>query len=97
MSNISYAKARWLLRNTSLTFNQIAQFCEIDPLEVQAIENEETGFPRDIYNLINLKELTEAEIKRCEQNPSLKLVRNKIYDDSILLAKPVKTKAKKKR
>ena len=31
------ATAVWLVENTSLTFEQIADFCELHPLEIQAI------------------------------------------------------------
>ena len=31
------ATAVWLVENTSLTFDQIADFCELHPLEIQAI------------------------------------------------------------
>lgn len=36
------ATAAWLLDNTTLTFEQIAEFCHLHPLEVQALADGET-------------------------------------------------------
>jgi len=37
------ATAVWLIENTSLSFNQIAEFCGLHPLEVQGIANEDVA------------------------------------------------------
>ena len=37
------ATAVWLVANTSLTFEQIAEFCGLHMLEVQAIADEEVA------------------------------------------------------
>lgn len=37
------ATAVWLIENTSLAFNQIADFCGLHPLEVQGIANEDVA------------------------------------------------------
>ena len=37
------ATAVWLVENTSLTFEQIAEFCGLHPLEVQAIADGEVA------------------------------------------------------
>jgi hypothetical protein len=37
------ATAVWLIENTSLSFNQIADFCGLHPLEVQGIANEDVA------------------------------------------------------
>jgi hypothetical protein len=37
------ATAVWLIENTSLTFDQIAAFCSLHPLEVQGIANEDVA------------------------------------------------------
>jgi hypothetical protein len=37
------ATAVWLIENTSLTFNQVAAFCGLHPLEVQGIANEDVA------------------------------------------------------
>ena len=44
------ATAVWLIDNTTLTFEQIAEFCELHPLEVNGIADGEvadTGFEAD--------------------------------------------------
>lgn len=44
-SNVLMPKATavWLIENTSLAFNQIAEFCGLHPLEVQGIANEDVA------------------------------------------------------
>jgi hypothetical protein len=37
------ATAVWLIENTSLAFNQVAEFCGLHPLEVQGIANEDVA------------------------------------------------------
>jgi len=37
------ATAVWLVENTSLTFDQIADFCQLHPLEIQAIADGEVA------------------------------------------------------
>jgi hypothetical protein len=71
------ATAVWLVSNTSLTFEQIADFCKLHPLEVQAIADGEVAsniIPED--PVVN-NELTAEEIKRCEADPLAKLHFNK--------------------
>ncbi|MGE3142475.1 MAG: DUF1013 domain-containing protein [Hyphomonadaceae bacterium] len=45
MSNVLMPKATavWLIENTALTFDQIADFCGLHPLEVQGIANEDVA------------------------------------------------------
>lgn len=76
-SKLQYEKAYWLLRNTNLTFKQIAEYCEIDPLEVQALEDADNSPYRQGHNLILFGELTREEIIRCESNEESMLVGNK--------------------
>ena len=38
------ATAAWLINNTTLTFDQIAEFCGLHPLEVQAIAETVPGY-----------------------------------------------------
>lgn len=64
--------AVWLIENTMLTFDQIADFCHLHTLEVQTLADEEgikIAGQSPIYN----KELTKEEIERCEADPSAKL------------------------
>lgn len=72
--DIRYSKAFWLLRHTGLTFRQIADFCQIDVLEVHAIENMEHSPYKIGYDLVYYQELTREEIARCEQDTEAVLI-----------------------
>lgn len=67
------AKAVWLLDHTSLTFDQIANFCGLHELEVQAIADGEVAIGMQGTSPINAGELTREEILRCEENPNEEL------------------------
>ena len=71
------ATAVWLLENTSLTFSQISNFCELHILEIESIANGEVVNKMPGINPINNKILTIDEIKKCEKNSKLKLKLNK--------------------
>ena len=71
------ATAVWLLENTSLTFGQISDFCELHILEIESIANGEVVNKMPGINPINNKILTTDEIKKCEKNSKLKLKINK--------------------
>ncbi|MBQ4472070.1 MAG: DUF1013 domain-containing protein [Alphaproteobacteria bacterium] len=67
------ATAVWLVENTALTFQQIADFCGMHSLEVQAIADGDVA-----SNIIGLDpvangQLTLEEIHRCEKDPKLGL------------------------
>lgn len=79
------ATAIWLVENTRLTFDQIATFCELHILEVQAIADGESGTNMIGLNPITSGQLSEEEIKRCEENPNARLMLNPIVTaDSVL-------------
>ena len=67
------ATAVWLLENTSLTFSQISDFCELHILEIESIANGDVMDKMHGINPINNKVLTTDEIKKCEKNSKLKL------------------------
>lgn len=67
------ATAVWLIDNTGLTFEQIAEFCGLHRLEVQAIADGEIGSGIIGANPVTSLELTEEEIKACEKDPKRKL------------------------
>ena len=67
------ATAIWLLENTTLTFKQISEFCDLHVLEVQGIADGEVGVKMPGTNPITNKILNEDEIKKCEKNPKKKL------------------------
>ena len=67
------ATAVWLVENTSLAFDQIAEFCAMHSLEVQAIADGEVAAGMQGRDPIAAGELTQAEIDRCVRDPSLRL------------------------
>jgi len=67
------ATAVWLVENTALTFKQIADFCGLHILEVQAIADEEVAVGMQGLDPIANGQLTKEEIARCEEDPSAKL------------------------
>lgn len=70
------ATAVWLVENTTLTFRQIANFCELHELEIQAIaDGDVSGNILGLSPLDN-DQLTLEEIKRCEADPKADLQAN---------------------
>jgi hypothetical protein len=67
------ATAVWLVENTALTFVQIADFCGLHILEIQAIADEEVAVGMQGLDPITNGQLTKEEIARCEADPSAKL------------------------
>ena len=67
------ATAVWLIEKTALTFTQIAEFCGMHPLEVQAIAGGEVAQGIVGYDPVANGQLTEAEIKRCEADVNARL------------------------
>ncbi|PWC39995.1 DUF1013 domain-containing protein [Azospirillum sp. TSO35-2] len=67
------ATAVWLVENTSLSFEQIAAFCGMHSLEVQAIADGEVAVGMVGLDPIANGQLTKAEIERCEKNQDLRL------------------------
>ena len=81
--------AVWLIDNTSLTFEQIAKFCNLHVLEVQGIADGEVAVGIQGKSPIIAGELTLEEIKKCEKDNSLVL---KIIEDRIPLSSNTKKK-----
>ena len=67
------ATAVWLIEKTALTFTQIAEFCGMHPLEVQAIADGEVAQGIVGYDPVANHQVTQAEITRCEGDTSLRL------------------------
>ncbi|SMH51953.1 DUF1013 domain-containing protein [Azospirillum agricola] len=67
------ATAVWLVENTSLSFEQIAAFCGMHSLEVQAIADGEVAVGMVGLDPVANGQLTKAEIERCEKNEALRL------------------------
>ena len=67
------ATAVWLIEKTSLTFEQVADFVGMHPLEVQAIADGEVAQGIIGYDPVLNGQLTREEIARCEADPSARL------------------------
>src|SRR5260370_8635704 len=67
------ATAVWLVENTSLTFEQIADFCELHPLEIQAIADGEVANQMQGLDPVANGPTTTAEIERCQADPHARL------------------------
>ncbi len=67
------ATAVWLVENTALSFEQIADFCGLHSLEVQAIADDEVAIGMQGLDPITAGELTMAEIERCQEDPGTRL------------------------
>ena len=67
------ATAVWLVENTSLTFDQIAEFCKLHPLEVKGIADGEVATGIKGHDPIASGQLTREEIAEGEKNPERRL------------------------
>lgn len=67
------ATAVWLVDNTGLTFDQIAEFCKLHPLEVSAIADGDAAQGIKGMDPIMMGQLTREEIARGEADPNYKL------------------------
>jgi len=67
------ATAVWLVDNTALTFVQIADFCELHSLEVQAIADGEVAPGMQGLDPTANGQLSKDEIKRCEADTSARM------------------------
>ena len=67
------ATAVWLIDNTTLSFQQIADFCGLHDLEVNGIADGEVAQGIKGFDPILNRQLTAEEIKRCEENPRARL------------------------
>lgn len=70
------ATAVWLVENTTLTFRQISDFCEIHELEIQAIADGDVASNIMGLSPIDNNQLTWEEIHRCEADGTANLVAN---------------------
>lgn len=67
------ASAVWLIDNTALTFEQIAAYCELHVLEVQAIADGDVSSGIQGFDPVSNGQLTREEIARCEANSAERL------------------------
>ena len=71
------ATAMWLINNTTLTFDQIAEFCALHPLEIKAMADD--MHPEKIVPLdpVMMGQLTREEIAAAEKDARKRLVMTK--------------------
>ena len=67
------ATAVWLIDNTLLTFDQIAEFCGLHPLEVKGIADGDIAVGIQGRDPVPDGELTREEIERCVADPNARL------------------------
>jgi hypothetical protein len=67
------ATAVWLVDNTSLTFEQIADFCGLHPLEVKGIADEDVAKGIKGQDPVASGQLTREQIEMAEKDPKARL------------------------
>ena len=71
------ATAVWLVENTALSFDQVADFCKLHPLEVKAIADGDAAQGIKGLDPIQTGQLTREEIEKAVADPSHKLALSK--------------------
>ena len=72
-----HATASWLVDNTGLSFDQIAEFCGLHILEVNAMADDLAGSKYTGRDPIQAHELTHEEIEKAEKDPEYRMVLQK--------------------
>ncbi|CAL7961723.1 conserved hypothetical protein [Alphaproteobacteria bacterium] len=67
------ATAVWLIKHTTLTFEQIGEFCGFHMLEVNGIADGDVARGITEINPIQMGQLSKEEIKRCEADSTQRL------------------------
>lgn len=76
MSNLPLmpkATAVWLVDNTSLTFEQISEFCQIHVLEIKAIADGENSQGIKGLDPLSTGQITRDELEKAQNDPNHKL------------------------
>ena len=68
------ATAVWLIDNTSLTFDQIANFCGLHTLEIEGIANDDVACGVKGFDPIASGQLTSDMIEKCQKDPNSPLI-----------------------
>ncbi|ENN90010.1 DUF1013 domain-containing protein [Bartonella bovis] len=84
------ATAVWLVDNTALSFDQIAEFCQLHVLEVKAIADGESAHGVRGLDPISSGQLTRSEIARVEADPKARL---KICESKVRIPPPKRKRA----
>lgn len=72
-----HATASWLVDNTALSFDQIADFCGLHILEVQAIADDTAATKLTGRDPVRAHELTMEEIEKGQSDPDYRLMMSK--------------------
>ena len=91
-----HATASWLVDNTALTFQQIAEFCGLHILEVQAIADDTAATKLTGRDPLRSGELTQDEIERGQDDPDYKLQMQKEPDQAMRTKGPRYTPVSKR-
>ena len=91
-----HATASWLVDNTSLTFQQIAEFCGLHILEVQAIADDTAATKLTGRDPLRSGELTMEEIERGQADPSYRLQMHREPDQAVRTRGPRYTPVSKR-
>jgi hypothetical protein len=83
------ATAVWLVENTSLSFEQIADFCKLHPLEVKGIADGEVAAGIKGLDPVTTGQLTREDIERAQSNPDYRL---KLAESRVKLPEAKRTK-----
>ncbi len=83
------ATAVWLVESTSLSFDQVADFCKLHPLEVKAIADGDAAQGIKGSDPVQTGQLTRDEIDKGEADPNYKL---KLLDPKVRLPEPKRKK-----
>lgn len=67
------ATAVWLIDNTSLTFDQIADFCKLHPLQVKGIADGDVAAGVRGIDPVTNHQLTREEIEKAEADPDYRM------------------------
>ncbi len=67
------ATAVWLVENTAMSFDQIADFCKLHPLEVKAIADGEAAQTIKGMDPVGTGQLSREDIERAEADPAVRL------------------------
>lgn len=91
-----HATASWLVDNTALTFQQIAEFCGLHILEVQAIADDTAATKLTGRDPLRSGELTLEEIDKGQADPNYRLHMNKEPDKAVRTKGPRYTPVSKR-
>ncbi|WP_375398779.1 cell cycle transcriptional regulator TrcR, partial [uncultured Sphingomonas sp.] len=68
-----HATASWMVDNTSLSFEQIAEFCGLHILEIQAIADDTAATKLTGRDPVRAHEVTQEEIDKGQADPNYRM------------------------